>query len=57
MIIVIILWTAVMHIDYADVEELQENFNMQVKKEELLTSTELEYFASSLVVGQVSRWH
>ena len=25
----------------------------QVKKEELLTSTELEYFASSLVVGQV----
>ena len=25
----------------------------QVKKEELLTSTELEYFASSLVLGQV----
>ena len=25
----------------------------QVKKEELLTPTELEYFASSLVVGQV----
>ena len=30
---------------------------MQVKKEELLTSTELEYFASSLVVGQVGRLH
>ena len=31
-----------------------KNFNFQVKEEELLTSTELEYFASSLVVGQVA---